>query len=39
MNGDPFTPGNRVFTIIADTRVRKGLKGELPPLDEYADKL
>jgi len=39
MNGDPFTPGNRVFTIIADTRVRKGLKAELPPLDEFADKL
>ena len=36
MNGDPFTPGNRVFTIIADTRTRKGLKPELPPLDEYA---
>jgi hypothetical protein len=35
MNGDPFTPGNKVFTIIQETRVRKGLKPELPPLDDY----
>ena len=35
MNGTPFTPGNKVFDIIRDTRKRKGLKEELPPLDEY----
>jgi elongation factor 2 len=39
MNGDVFTPGNKVFEIIKDTRKRKGLKEELPPLDEYLDKL
>lgn len=39
MGGDPFTPGNKVFDIVKDTRVRKGLKAELPPLAEYNDKL
>jgi hypothetical protein len=39
MNGTPFTPGNKVFDIIRDTRKRKGMKEELPPLDEYADKV
>jgi len=38
MNGTPFTPGNKVHDIIRDTRVRKGLKAELTPLDEYLDK-
>eukprot|EP00567_Pseudictyota_dubia_P011167 CAMPEP_0197436758 /NCGR_PEP_ID=MMETSP1175-20131217/4166_1 /TAXON_ID=1003142 /ORGANISM="Triceratium dubium, Strain CCMP147" /LENGTH=880 /DNA_ID=CAMNT_0042966137 /DNA_START=56 /DNA_END=2698 /DNA_ORIENTATION=- len=39
MNGDPFTAGNRVNEIVADTRKRKGLEAELPPLDRYLDKL
>jgi elongation factor 2 len=39
MNGDPFTPGNKVFEIVKDARKRKGLKEELPPLDEFLDKL
>jgi elongation factor 2 len=38
MNGDPFA-GGKVADIVKDTRIRKGLKGELPPLDEYLDKL
>jgi hypothetical protein len=37
MNGDPFTSGNKVFEIVKDTRKRKGLKDEMPPLDEYLD--
>lgn len=39
MNGDPFTPGNKVFDIVKDTRVRKGMSAELTALDEYLDKL
>jgi elongation factor 2 len=39
MNGDPLTPGNRVAEIVLETRKRKGLEAELPPLDRYLDKL
>jgi elongation factor 2 len=39
MNGDVFTAGNKVYEIVKDTRKRKGMKEELPPLDEYLDKL
>ena len=39
MNGDPFAHGNRVHDIIIETRKRKGLEAELPPLDRYLDKL
>lgn len=36
MNGDPFTAGNKVFELVKETRVRKGMKAELPPLDEVS---
>ena len=39
MNGDPLTAGNRVYEIVLETRKRKGLEAELPPLDRYLDKL
>lgn len=39
MNGDPLTAGNRVHEIVIETRKRKGLEAELPPLDRYLDKL
>jgi len=39
MNGDPLTSGNRVYDIVIETRKRKGLSAELPPLDRYLDKL
>jgi len=39
MNGDPFTSGNRVYDIVMETRKRKALRADLPPLDEYLDRL
>jgi len=39
MNGDPFTEGNRVHEIVRDTRKRKGLEEDMPPLDRFMDKL
>jgi len=33
------TTENRVTKIVADIRKRKGLKPEVPPVDEYRDKL
>lgn len=39
MNGDPLTAGNKVYEIIKATRKRKGLKEEVPGLDNYYDKL
>jgi len=39
MNGDPFTAGNKVYELVRGTRKRKGLKEELPPLEDYLDKL
>jgi len=39
MEGDPFTAGNKVFEIVQETRKRKGLEAELPPLDRYLDRL
>jgi elongation factor 2 len=37
--GDPLTPGTQVNVIVMKTRKRKGLKDQLPPLDEYRDKM
>eukprot|EP00300_Choanocystis_sp_HF-7_P036285 c52126_g1_i1.p1 GENE.c52126_g1_i1~~c52126_g1_i1.p1 ORF type:complete len:840 (-),score=198.74 c52126_g1_i1:28-2547(-) len=39
LNDDPLTEGSKAYTIMMDTRKRKGLKDELPPLDNYLDKL
>ena len=39
MTGDPFKAGNKVYDIVRDTRKRKGMKEEMPPLEEYLDKL
>jgi elongation factor 2 len=39
MNGDPFTAGNKVYELVRETRKRKGMKEDLPALDEYLDKL
>jgi len=38
MNGDVFTPGKLQETVLK-IRKRKGLKEEIPPLDNYYDKL
>jgi elongation factor 2 len=34
MNGDPFSTGNKVYDIVRETRKRKGLKEDLPPLED-----
>ncbi|XP_002736742.1 elongation factor 2b-like [Saccoglossus kowalevskii] len=37
--GDPFDHGSKPFTVVADTRKRKGLKEGVPALENYLDKL
>uniref|UniRef100_A0AC35TZK1 Elongation factor 2 n=1 Tax=Rhabditophanes sp. KR3021 TaxID=114890 RepID=A0AC35TZK1_9BILA len=37
--GDPLEVGSKPYQIVLDTRKRKGLKIELPSLDNYYDKL
>jgi elongation factor 2 len=39
MTGDPLTAGNKVFDIVRTVRKRKGLKEDVPSLDNYLDKL
>lgn len=39
MPGDPFENGSKPCQIVADARKRKGLKAEIPTLDNYLDKL
>lgn len=37
--GDPFDEKSRPYTVVQDSRKRKGLKDAIPPLDQYLDKL
>ncbi|CAO3637317.1 unnamed protein product [Cunninghamella echinulata] len=39
MSGDPLVAGNKVYDIIRETRKRKGLKEDIPGLENYYDKL
>lgn len=39
MPGDPFDPASKPFQLVAEARKRKGLKAEIPSLDNYLDKL
>ena len=39
LGGDPFDPASKAFTIVTETRKRKGLKEGVPPLDNFFDKL
>lgn len=39
MPGDPFEAGSKPCQIVSDSRKRKGLKAEIPSLDNYLDKL
>jgi elongation factor 2 len=39
MNGDITVDGSQTNKIVKDIRVRKGLKPEIPTLDEFYDKL
>nr|CAD7573554.1 unnamed protein product [Timema californicum] len=37
--GDPTDPGTKPYTVVQDTRKRKGLKEGLPDVAQYLDKL
>lgn len=39
LGGDPFDTASKAFTIVTETRKRKGLKEGVPPLDNFFDKL
>lgn len=39
MNGSPLDKGSKLEEIVTKIRVRKGLKPEIPALDNYYDKL
>jgi elongation factor 2 len=39
LGGDPYEPGSQGGKIVADIRKRKGLKPEIPGLDNFTDKL
>ncbi|CAH6420908.1 Translation elongation factor EF-2 [uncultured virus] len=39
MTGDALDPNSKVHQIIKDVRKRKGLKDNIPPLEDYLDKL
>jgi elongation factor 2 len=36
---DPFKPDSRAGLLVAGVRKRKGLKDEIPALDNFVDKL
>lgn len=38
-SGDPFEEGSSAYDLIMKVRKRKGLKIELPKLENYLDKL
>lgn len=37
--GDPFAPESKPGQVVTETRKRKGLKEDIPALDNYLDKL
>lgn len=37
--GDPYVPGNKTSDVVTACRCRKGLKDELPALENFFDKL
>lgn len=39
IESDPFIPGTRAYNLVRETRKRKGMNVELPPLSHYLDKL
>ena len=39
MNGDPFEPSSKAFSLVAQIRARKGLREGIPALDNFVDKL
>jgi elongation factor 2 len=39
LGGDPLEPGTKANEIVMAVRKRKGLKMEIPPLENFIDKL
>merc|ERR1711865_389444 len=39
LGGDPFVEGTQANKIVTDIRKRKGVKAEIPGLDNFTDKL
>nr|ANM86109.1 elongation factor 2 [Stygiella incarcerata] len=39
LSGDPFDPSCKAGQVVLETRKRKGLDPEIPPLDRFMDKL
>jgi len=39
LGGDPLEPGTKANEIVLMVRKRKGLKMEIPPLENFIDKL
>lgn len=39
MNGDPLESSSAAMELVENIRLRKGLKGAIPSLDNYLDKL
>jgi elongation factor 2 len=39
LGGDPFLPDSQCGKVVVDTRKRKGIKPEIPGLDNFIDKL
>jgi len=39
MNGSPLEKGSKLEELVTNIRTRKGLKPEIPSLDNYYDKL
>jgi len=39
LGGDPFEPGSQGGKVVMETRKRKGLKPEIPSLENFVDKL
>lgn len=37
--GNPAQPGNKAYTVVTETRKRKGLAEGIPPLDRFLDKM
>jgi elongation factor 2 len=39
MNGNALDPASKLNELVLAIRKRKGIKLQIPPLDEYLDKL
>jgi len=39
LGGDPFDPNTQGGKVVVDTRKRKGIKSEIPALENFIDKL